>query len=47
MNKKLGELLIEAGIISEEKLKDALSKQKETGKRIGEVIVDMQLALED
>jgi type IV pilus assembly protein PilB len=47
MNKKLGELLIEAGIISEDKLQDVLEKQKETGRRIGEVIVDMQLALED
>ncbi|OGK10177.1 MAG: hypothetical protein A2Y63_00625 [Candidatus Riflebacteria bacterium RBG_13_59_9] len=47
MNKKLGELLIEAGIISEEKLQDVLEKQKETGRRIGEVIIDMQLALED
>jgi type IV pilus assembly protein PilB len=47
MNKKLGELLIEAGIISEDKLHEVLAKQKETGRRIGEVIVDMQLALED
>ncbi len=47
MNKKLGELLIEAGIISEDKLQDVLEKQKETGRRIGEVIIDMQLALED
>ncbi len=47
MNKKLGEMLIEAGILSKEKLQDALERQKESGKRLGELIIDMQLALED
>ncbi len=47
MNKKLGEMLIEAGILSKDKLAEALERQKETGKRLGELIVDMQLALED
>jgi len=47
MNKKLGEMLVDAGILSEEKLQEALQKQKESGKRLGELIIDMQLALED
>lgn len=46
-NKKIGEMLIEAGIISDDKLAEVLEKQKETGRRLGEVIIDMQLALED
>ncbi len=47
MNKKIGEMLVEAGIISEDKLKEALEAQKESGKRLGQIIIDMQLALEE
>lgn len=38
--KKLGELLIEAGIITKEQLENALQMQKTTNKRLGEQLVD-------
>ena len=47
MQKKLGDMLIDEGILSLDKLKEALDKQKETGKRLGEVIIEMQLAVEE
>ena len=37
----LGELLIEKGIISREQLNQALKKQKETGGRIGTILLEM------
>ncbi|MEO0475764.1 MAG: ATPase, T2SS/T4P/T4SS family, partial [Planctomycetota bacterium] len=37
--KKLGELLIEAGLLSEEQLTQALSLQKRTGKMLGSVVI--------
>jgi type IV pilus assembly protein PilB len=36
---RLGELLVQAGVINEEQLKKALGAQKRTGKRLGEVLV--------
>lgn len=47
MQKKLGDMLVDDGIISKEKLQDALEEQKTSGKRLGEVIVELQLALEE
>ncbi len=38
---RIGDLLVEAGAITEEELKEALAKQKETGGKIGNVIMDM------
>jgi type IV pilus assembly protein PilB len=37
--KKLGELLIEAGLLTEEQLDQALSLQKRTGKMLGSVVI--------
>ena len=38
---RIGDLLVEAGAITEEQLQEALAKQKEEGGRIGNVIMDM------
>lgn len=47
MQKKLGDMLIDEGVLSLDKLQDALENQKQTGRRLGEVIVEMQLAVEE
>jgi len=39
--KKLGDILVEAGLISSAQLKDVLSMQKESGKKIGELLIDL------
>ncbi|MCR5692213.1 MAG: Flp pilus assembly complex ATPase component TadA [Eubacterium sp.] len=39
--KRLGDLLIGAGVISIEQLGEALKKQKENGKRLGETLIDL------
>lgn len=44
---RIGELLIEKGIISEKQLHAALERQKETGHRIGKVLVEMGYLEED
>lgn len=44
--KKLGELLVEAGLITPDELNIALANQKETKKRLGETIVDLKMASE-
>lgn len=45
--KKLGEILVSAGVISSEQLETALGMQKGAGKRIGEVLIDIGAATED
>ncbi len=45
--KKLGEMLIEAGVITEEELKKALEFQKANGKRLGSVLLELGFAKED
>jgi len=45
--RKLGELLIESGLLTIDKLKDALEAQKSTGKRLGEVLIDMKIISEE
>jgi hypothetical protein len=45
--KPLGELLIAAGIIDEEQLGEALNEGRETGERLGEVVVRRRWATED
>src|SRR5512134_809754 len=45
--KRLGELLVETGLISAENLDKALAAQHSMGKRLGEVIVEMGLATEE
>ena len=46
MRKKLGECLIQAGLISEDDLQSALSEHKRTGERLGAVLVRLNLATE-
>ncbi|MGE5664049.1 MAG: ATPase, T2SS/T4P/T4SS family [Deltaproteobacteria bacterium] len=45
--KRLGELLVETGLISKENIDKALAAQHSMGKRLGEVIVEMGLATEE
>jgi hypothetical protein len=44
--KRLGELLIEAGVIGETQLKAALGHQRQWGVRLGQALVDLKLATE-
>jgi hypothetical protein len=39
--KRLGELLIDEGLVSEDQVNEALRLQRETGELLGEVLVDM------
>ncbi len=45
--KRLGDMLTEAGFITDQQLNIALTEQKETGNRIGEVLVDLGFVTED
>lgn len=47
INKQLGELLIERGIIQQQQLDKALSIQKEKGGLIGEILVELGYAKEE
>ncbi|MBC7983571.1 MAG: MSHA biogenesis protein MshE, partial [Candidatus Obscuribacterales bacterium] len=44
---RLGELLIENKVISEEQLKTALTEQKRTGRKLGRVLTDLGLVREE
>jgi hypothetical protein len=46
LRKKIGECLIQAGLISETDLQIALAEHKRTGDRLGAVLVRMNLATE-
>ena len=46
-NQKLGELLVERGVISREELEMALTYQKEKGGLLGEVLVGLKFADEE
>jgi type IV pilus assembly protein PilB len=46
VRKKIGECLIQAGLISEEDLQIALTEHKKTGERVGAVLVRLNLATE-
>jgi type IV pilus assembly protein PilB len=46
VRKKIGECLIQAGLITEEDLSTALAEHKRTGERLGQVLVRMNLATE-
>jgi type IV pilus assembly protein PilB len=39
VKKRLGEILVDSGVITEEVLEKALQLQRETGKRLGDVLV--------
>ena len=45
--RKLGEVLIESGLLTVDKLKDALGVQKREGKRLGEVLIQMRIISEE
>ena len=47
VNKQLGEILVERGIISRAKLEEVLVYQKEKGILFGEALVQMKLATEE
>ena len=47
VRKRLGELLVETGLLSEENLTRALSEQRTRRKRLGEVIVALGMATEE
>ena len=40
--KRLGDMLVEANVITGDQLMEALAKQKESGKRLGEILVDLR-----
>jgi hypothetical protein len=39
--RKLGDIFVERGLITEEQLQEALAQQRETGGKLGEVLVDL------
>ncbi len=47
INKQLGELLVERGIINQQQLAKSLAFQKEKGGLIGEILVDLGFAKEE
>lgn len=44
--KRFGEILVDAGVISESQLTDALATQKGSGKRLGQVLDEMKIVSE-
>ncbi len=44
---RIGDLLVKAGAISEEQLREALAEQKQSGQRLGRVLTDLGLVDED
>lgn len=47
INKKLGEILLDAGKITKEHLDQALKVQAETGKKTGEILIDLGFCNEE
>jgi type IV pilus assembly protein PilB len=45
--RKLGELLIETGLLAPEQLTGALKSQETTGKRLGEILIEMKFVSEE
>src|SRR4051812_40961422 len=45
--KKLGELLKEAGVLDDAGLQKALARQKQSGRKLGETLVELRLVSED
>jgi type IV pilus assembly protein PilB len=46
IRKKLGEILVEEGLLKDDQVQEALRKQKETGGLLGEVLVRLQYVSE-
>ncbi|HDM37523.1 MAG TPA: type II secretion system protein GspE, partial [Candidatus Omnitrophica bacterium] len=44
--RRLGEILLEKGIINQEQLRKALEEQKKSGRLLGELLISMEFALE-
>ncbi len=44
---RIGDLLVDSGIINEDQLKQALNEQRSTGRRLGQTLVQMKLVQED
>ncbi|MHB8481373.1 MAG: ATPase, T2SS/T4P/T4SS family [Nitrospiria bacterium] len=44
--RKLGEILVQSGVLTEDQLLKALDLQKKTGKRLGEILVDLKFTSE-
>src|SRR5579875_2276350 len=44
--RRLGEILVEAGLLTPERLEEALERQKRTGERLGKVLLEMGIASE-
>ena len=40
---RVGDALVEEGLLSQDQLKSALSEQKSSGRMLGEVLVDQQI----
>ncbi|MBF0407810.1 MAG: Flp pilus assembly complex ATPase component TadA [Candidatus Riflebacteria bacterium] len=47
IRKRLGDALVDSGLITQEQISQALAKQKETGKRLGKVLVDLHFCTEE
>jgi len=47
VRKKMGEILIDMWVITQESLEEALQIQKSTGKRLGKILEDMDVVLEE
>jgi len=45
--RKLGDLLVETGLLPPDKLVEALSIQRQTGKRLGQILMEMDIISED
>lgn len=46
-SRKLGEILVDQGIINKSQLSCVLGMQKETGKRLGDLLINMELVTPD
>lgn len=47
MQKRLGDILIDEGILSVDKIKEAIDHQRSSGKRLGDILVELQYVMED
>lgn len=45
--RRIGELFVEAGLLTQEKLSEALDAQKKTGKRLGQTLIEMNAISEE
>ena len=45
--KRLGDILVDEGLVTSAQLKEALGSQQKTGKRLGQTIIDMGISTPD